>query len=302
MAIHLGNADHIGIAGSSNPVPERETFASAAHIQLHLWEHRSLFLGAIPDAVEVTPACSWLLVGLESPFDIAINDGQRISTRMALVPPGVEVCYFPEGGLQACCFLDVLCRDYRALSLRMQPVTDGLYCDAGTFADEVVESFRRLYHQPIDPAEFYDGFVDVLGLPSPMPEGRIQQAVAGVVSSVRLTAAANLTNGHYASEAGMADEVLSRWFRQQTGLTLRRYRNWHRLFLAAWMMRQGIPLTVAAQEAGFSDAAHFNHVFREMVGLKPSFIQRAMTFTRIYFAGMLAMDGTAVNKNQECLP
>ena len=208
MAIHLGNADHIGIAGSSNPVPERESSASAAHIQLHLWEHRSLFLGAIPDAVEVTPACSWLLVGLESPFDIAINDGQRISTRMALVPPGVEVCYFPEGGLQACCFLDVLCRDYRALSLRMQPVTDGLYCDAGTFADEVVESFRRLYHQPIDPAEFYDGFVDVLGLPSPMPEGRIQQAVAGVVSSVRLTAAANLTNGHYASEAGMADEVL----------------------------------------------------------------------------------------------
>jgi hypothetical protein len=100
MAIHLGNADHIGIAGSSNPVPERESSASAAHIQLHLWEHRSLFLGAIPDAVEVTPACSWLLVGLESPFDIAINDGQRISTRMALVPPGVEVCYFPEGGLQ----------------------------------------------------------------------------------------------------------------------------------------------------------------------------------------------------------
>lgn len=294
----------MGITVSNTGIPERETSASTSilPIQLHLWEHRSLFLGAIPDHVECTSACAWLLAGLEIPFDITINGGPRISTRLALVPPGAEVCYFPEGGLLACCFLDVLCRDYRALSLRMQPVEGGLYCAAGAFADEVLETFRRLYHDAVEPAGVYDCLVDVLGLPSPMPEGNIQQAVAEVVASVRLTAAANLTNSHYALEAGLTEEVQSRWFRQETGLSLRRYRNWHRLFLAAWMMRQGVSLTVAAQEAGFSDAAHFNHVFREMVGLKPSFIQRSMAYTRIYFAGTLAVDGTAVHQAQEWLP
>lgn len=265
-------------------------------IHLHLWPDRSLFLGVIPDPVEFTPACACLLVGLDLPFHIAVDDGPMVSTPLALVPPGVEVRYYSESGLLGCCFLDVLCRDYRALAPRLRTLSDNLQGDDGPFAAAVVESFRRLYLDPVDPAGVYDRLVESLSLPSASPDGRIEQAVAGVVASVRLTAAANLTNGHYAAEAGLSEEVLSRWFRQQTGLTLRRYRNWHRLFLAAWMMQQGISLTDAAQEAGFSDAAHFTHVFREMVGLKPSFIQRAMAYTRIYFAGMLAVEGEAVGK------
>ena len=272
----------------------RESSAVPGPIHLHLWPDRSLFLGVIPDPVEFTPACACLLVGLDLPFHIAVDDGPMVSTPLALVPPGVEVRYYSESGLLGCCFLDVLCRDYRALAPRLRTLSDNLQGDDGPFAAAVVESFRRLYLDPVDPAGVYDRLVESLSLPSASPDGRIEQAVAGVVASVRLTAAANLTNGHYAAEAGLSEEVLSRWFRQQTGLTLRRYRNWHRLFLAAWMMQQGISLTDAAQEAGFSDAAHFTHVFREMVGLKPSFIQRAMAYTRIYFAGMLAVEGEAV--------
>lgn len=285
MAIQPGKTGAPDSAGHGVRVARRETEALTSRIQLHLWEHRSLFLGAIPEPVEFTPACGWLLVGLGSPFGIAVNDGPRVSTRLALIPPGAEVRYQPESGLVACCFLDVLGRDYRALAPRMQPVNDGLHHDDGALADALVRGFRQLDAEPVEPAGVYDRLVSLLQLPSPEPEGRIQQAVAGVVASVRLTAAANHPNSHYAAEAGLSEEVLSRWFRQETGLTLRRYRNWHRLFLAAWMMQMGVSLTVAAQESGFSDAAHFNHVFREMVGLKPSFIQRALGMTRIFFAG-----------------
>jgi AraC-like DNA-binding protein len=280
----------------------RESSALPGPIHLHLWPDRSLFLGVIPDPVEFTPACACLLVGLDLPFHIAVDDGPMVSTPLALVPPGVEVRYYSESGLLGCCFLDVLCRDYRALAPRLRTLSDNLQGDDGPFAAAVVESFRRLYLDLVDPATVYDRLVASLTLPSAAPEGRIEQAVAGVVASVRLTAAANLPNSYYATEAGLSEEVLSRWFRQQTGLTLRRYRNWHRLFLAAWMMQHGGSLTDAAQEAGFSDAAHFTHVFREMVGLKPSFIQRAMAYTRVYFAGMLAMDGAAANRGRERQP
>lgn len=57
-------------------------------MQLHLWEHRSLFLGVIPEAVEFVPACAWLLVGLNNPFEISMNDSPRIKTHLALVPAG----------------------------------------------------------------------------------------------------------------------------------------------------------------------------------------------------------------------
>ena len=57
-------------------------------------------------------------------------------------------------------------------------------------------------------------------------------------------------------------------------------------------MQHGVSLTESAHAVGFSDTAHFNHVFREMLGLKPSFIQRAMAYTSIYFSGMLVVDKT----------
>lgn len=293
----MGKVTHTNMLLTKSDILEKQMIKSP--MQLHLWEHRSLFLGLIPEIVEFVPACAWLLVGLNNPFEISMNDSPRIKTHLALVPAGGEVRYVPEDGILACCFLDVLSRDYQHLAKRMKPVLDGLYVlDNDLFAAQIINNLRDLYFNPIEPALVYEQFVKALDLPSPEPEGQVQESIAKVVNSVRLSATENLTNGHYAAEAGISEEVLARWFRQVTGLTLRRYRNWHRLFLAAWLMQQGVSLTEAAHEVGFSDAAHFNHVFREMLGLKPSFIQRAMAVTRIYLGGMLAIDGTVMYQEE----
>ncbi|MFO1391518.1 MAG: helix-turn-helix domain-containing protein [Agitococcus sp.] len=283
---------------SNNHIDDSLTTEHEAHalvpMQLHLWEHRSLFLGSIPEPVECLPACAWLLVGLNSPFEVAVNDSPRVHTRIALIPASGELRYLPSDGLLACCFLDVLGRDYRTLSQNMVTIGDGLYIGIrdSIFETNVINTLSQCYAGTIAASKVYQHLIESLSLPSPTPEGQMQNTIANIVNSVKQTAAGNLTNAHYATEAGISEDVLSRWFKQVTGLTLRRYRNWHRIFLAAGLMQHGISLTESAHAVGFSDAAHFNHVFREMLGLKPSFIQRAMAYTSIYFSGMLVVDKT----------
>ena len=52
-------------------------------------------------------------------------------------------------------------------------------------------------------------------------------------------------------------------------------------------MAEGQTLTDAALEAGFSDSSHFNHVFRSMLGLKPSDVLNRKEHMKIFVGGLL---------------
>jgi AraC-like DNA-binding protein len=60
-------------------------------------------------------------------------------------------------------------------------------------------------------------------------------------------------------------------FKEQTGVPIRRFRQWHRMKAVAALVAAGENLTDAALNAGFSDSAHFSRAFRNMFGMKPSF-------------------------------
>ncbi|HEX4855696.1 MAG TPA: AraC family transcriptional regulator [Limnobacter sp.] len=61
-------------------------------------------------------------------------------------------------------------------------------------------------------------------------------------------------------------------FNQYTGLTFRRYRLWRKMAVAVRAVQQGKSLTDAAQDAGFSDSAHFSTAFKAMFGISPSLL------------------------------
>jgi AraC-like DNA-binding protein len=63
-------------------------------------------------------------------------------------------------------------------------------------------------------------------------------------------------------------------FTESLGIPLRPYLRWLRFQRAATAIVAGMPLTRAAVEAGFSDAAHMTRTFKQMFGLAPSALQR----------------------------
>ena len=94
--------------------------------------------------------------------------------------------------------------------------------------------------------------------------------VAAVVALAGRDQGDRLTLDAAAAVAGLSASRLSHLFVEQTGLSFKTYRLWIRLTRAVRLMAEGLTLTAAAHEAGFSDSAHFSRTFRRMFGIAPA--------------------------------
>ncbi len=77
-----------------------------------------------------------------------------------------------------------------------------------------------------------------------------------------------------ARQAGLSTSRLQHRFRAHTGLALRPYLRWRRLLTAMDAVSRGQPLTAAALDAGFADAAHCTRTFRRHFGITPSVLRQ----------------------------
>jgi AraC-like DNA-binding protein len=77
-----------------------------------------------------------------------------------------------------------------------------------------------------------------------------------------------------AERSGMSPSRLMHVFTKSVGIPLRPYLRWLRFQWAAAAIVAGAPLSTAAVQAGFSDAAHMSRTFKRMFGLTPSALQR----------------------------
>lgn len=73
-----------------------------------------------------------------------------------------------------------------------------------------------------------------------------------------------------ASQIGISPSRLRHMFKEQAGLPMSRYVLWMRLRAALLRALEGTSIAQSAQEAGFSDAAHFTRTCRQMFGLPPT--------------------------------
>jgi AraC-like DNA-binding protein len=70
--------------------------------------------------------------------------------------------------------------------------------------------------------------------------------------------------------AGLDRWTLARRFRAAFGTSPRRFRTMRQLDRVRELMRCGISLADAAQEAGFADQSHMTRMFKRAYGLSPS--------------------------------
>jgi AraC-like DNA-binding protein len=82
-------------------------------------------------------------------------------------------------------------------------------------------------------------------------------------------AAANVTLGALAQYAGLSAFHLCRVFRDAVGMTPHAYQTHVRVRRAKSLLTSGVPIAVAAAEAGFYDQAHLTRHFKRIVGLPP---------------------------------
>jgi len=242
---------------------------------LYIWEKRTLFIGSLEEPLDISTGASTLLLGLDKPIRFKTNKMQTsIECRSLLIPAGTDVIIDTQGAIIANCTLDPLGKDLHVLSRLMLNHADN---SGYNLKNEqlLINTFWDVCCSPLDTNKINKSLAQLLNLKTQhlqegLPLHKVDPRVEQIITLIQNTANLNLSLSELAKQASLSPSRLTQLFKKQTGLPLRRYRLWHRLYMTALKIGQKKSLTEAAFEAGFNDSPHFNRTFRSMLGISPS--------------------------------
>ena len=87
-----------------------------------------------------------------------------------------------------------------------------------------------------------------------------------------------------AKEASLSESRIQHLFKDEIGISIKRYLLWRRLIDAISLIRKYSDLTTAAHGAGFSDSAHMSRTFRDSFGLNLSEIFKNSRSIQVNFS------------------
>jgi AraC-like DNA-binding protein len=248
---------------------------------LYLWDRRTLFIGDLAGKFEFSQAAGGLMISLDGAMRVETAETPgAVECHSLLLAPGQSACVDATDRTIAVCYLDPFGEDYAGVASTMRREQPGLYIGLQDEQDYQI-LFRHLAANGPSPAIAYEKLDELLGRHS--YEGKaVDPRVAQVVSLIKDSVTENRPVEAFAQHVNLSVPRLAELFREQLGIPIRRYRQWHRLYVTAVGVARGSSLTDAAIGAGFTDSSHFSHTFRTMLGLKPSLIFSSSGAVRIF--------------------
>lgn len=252
--------------------------------QLFLWDQRTLFIGSLSDKIELSQGAATLAVSLGEPLWFQTPAMVHpIATRSLLLPPSLDIEVDTRGCTIANCNLDPLLKDWHGLNHTMLHHDYGLSYGLEN-EDWVIEQFQTIHQLQLGYAEAYLVLENILNTARSkvLTERKLDPRIETIIERIKESVDDNVSVEALAAEVNLSAPRLIQIFKQQTGVPIRRYRQWHRLYTTAVTMGKGVTLTEAALHAGFSDSAHFTNTFKSMLGMKPSDVLMQSQGIRIY--------------------
>jgi AraC-like DNA-binding protein len=253
--------------------------------KLYVWQNRGFFMGRLPDISEHRLGSAALCVGIDQPFRVLESESSVWrECRSALIPPGCLHEIQVGGTIMAILFIEPESPDYLAIQNAM---LDGEWqCLYGLAHEaEVLAALREAWESQPDAAAIH-GLLDRL-IPPPNPEER-QQPLDGRIQRVIRLMKEDLTHSYSMTElaeyVNLSPTRLVHLFKEEVGVPIRRFRQWHRMRVVAALIAKGDTLTDAALGAGFADSSHFSRAFRNMFGITPSSVFGRAANVRIVIA------------------
>jgi AraC-like DNA-binding protein len=240
---------------------------------LYLWEKRTLFIGSLEEPLDISTGAALLMFALDKPIRFKTRDmSTAVECRSLLLPAGTSVMIDTQGTMTANCTLDPFGEDLSLLKgLTTNSISNAFYQLKNE--REYIETLQAISSYPLDSFSLIQSLIQKLRqkhevLTAHLVDSRIER----VIKIIQNTISENLSLSDLESAANLSPSRLTELFKQQTGLPIRRYRLWYRLYVTVLKIGQGKTLTEAAAEAGFTDSSHFIRTFRSMLGTTPSCI------------------------------
>lgn len=238
---------------------------------MYPWVKRTLFIGPLIGPIHVAYGAATLVVSLGD--SILIRSGRLdIDCHSLLIPPGQPVSIDAKSEVVAICHLDVLGEDFRRLCGSVTSVVNALGIGLLDEAD-YMRAFFDLYLQPADSNSVYqklEALVIYGGRHKAVQLGPVDARIVETVNHIKARVQENIHIKELASLVNLSTPRLMELFKLQTGVAIRKFRLWHRLYASMIPISGGASLTDAALSVGFSDSPHFSHAFSSIWGVKPS--------------------------------
>lgn len=142
-----------------------------------------------------------------------------------------------------------------------------LYASFNAMFALLCDAEREPLEKDMAAAGFFGALHPVLGLASPAAESN--RRVARAAEYIAAHCAQSLRLEDICRETGLSASYLIRAFKQHYGVTPHGFLLNRRVVLARRLVRSGVPLAQVAQDAGFSDQAHLQKVFKQYVAATP---------------------------------
>src|SRR5690606_10372921 len=205
-----------------------------------------------------------LLCGLEAPFQLEVQGAWR-SSRLALVAPDVPQALDPGDGLVLIAHFDPVTPAWRDLAGHLAAGQDSVDLP---FDPDWLPAARALLDAPaIETASaFRARLLARLACPAPPLDVRILH----IATLLRDQLPDKLDVAELSAEIDLSASRLTHLFRDQTGVTLRRFLLHLKTLQLFRHWREGMTVSALAAASGFYDQPHLVRTTREMFDALPS--------------------------------
>ena len=236
------------------------------HTQIYMGRGRALYCGPLQHLEAHVYGTNVLHVGIYRPFRIRLDDGVWRSCHCALVPPGVRHALDMAGSVHGKLFIERDSLDSAGFRERF-PYSATSAC---FFHDaEAIACFQRIHEE--DPVrELVEQYVDKLLNSEAQSISAFDPRIQQVIELICREPDRNFSQVELAALIGLSPSRFLHLFRQHTGVSYRRFRAWKRMMTAFELLQASDNMTRAAMDAGFADATHFSHSFRDTFGVNPA--------------------------------
>lgn len=239
---------------------------------LYLWDKRTLYLGPLFDTLKFSQGAATLIVSLEAPLSFQMTGmNEPVSTKSLLVPAGISLEVNTHNAVIANCNLDPVGADFTTLYSLMTKQSNGISYQLSN-ETAFISCYKKIYQDQFESKKAYEKLEELIssGHKNLINHYFIDQRIVKVITLIKQTIDNNLSVDELAESVNLSTPRLVQLFKRQTGIPIRRYRLWHRLYVSANLVGQGENFTDAALAAGFTDSSHYCRTFRSMFGMTPS--------------------------------
>lgn len=239
--------------------------------RIKFYEEITIFLGNSIKTKSHAHHALEIVIGLENPLEIRYANNKTLKTRGAIVRPDASHGITCGKGLTIFVYIDP--------ESNLGSQINGVFnlsevIDLDTTINQKLSTYFYNYLSQHYSESNVKAYLtqSILGetTGTSLAEG-LDTRVQKVISHIKNSYKKEVVNfQHLVALTELSQGRLMHLFKDETGITIRKYILWCRMQKAIELMAKGSKIKEAANSSGFADSSHFNRTFVSMFGINPS--------------------------------